>query len=469
MGSETEYSIFAPEGDYLKLAWQLTMNKTHLPTGLIKATNPESSNGFFSNGAREYIDIGCHPEYCTPPAFGALGATICERAGVELYRHKMGSIRTIESIKQTADVTDDMHLLRRITNDHESWGYHINLQTERSLEVSKERLSPLLIHMIGSLGLFGAGHQRKSGDFWISQRAHDIKDYINNFTMSSRPLINNRDEPLADPARWRRLHIIGNDVLHSPWATWLRFTTFDLAVALAEARPDIANKLSDKLPKRLNQAMHTFARSLDGRATVELKNSQRVTTAAYEEMIFSEVEMAVNRGDIAAENDAFERQIGLQEWSWAIEQLQQDPDELGKLCDWRLRLLLNEKITERENLTTPAQQHGADVMLDDMEYRGKTGEYARIFQSTLETNGWQRLADIFNLDAPVLKNQVTYYMSNPYPGRSWPLAEAVRRLHQGADGDVSWQNWRVDDEFYFAPDPLVYTCTPVRYEEDIPA
>ena len=87
-------------------------------------------------------------------------------------------------------------------------------------------------------------------DFQISQRA----DYINNdlfeWVQFNRAIINTRDEPLADPRKYRRLHLLHGDSSVLPATLALKIGTTALVLDLLEI---------DKLPHRtLADAVLTF-------------------------------------------------------------------------------------------------------------------------------------------------------------------------------------------------------------------
>lgn len=429
IGSETEYSVYAPNGMVFDVAKDISHGDRYLPDGLV------SHYKFLSNSAKRYLDIGSHPEYCTPPVFGALAATICEKAGVEVCQDIISEYRMVNEAEAS-----DVHMLRRTTNDVETWGYHINMQTERGLRLSASGIAPLLAEMVGGMSLFGAGHQRRSGDYWISQRAHDIWDYVNEQTTTFRPLVNTRDEPHADDNRWRRLHVIGNDVLHSPWATWLRFGVYDLAVALSEARPDLAEKLRDKLPVSVHNALCTFASDSDEKGlTAELEDGSKIDALGLQKAVLEEVGRAIAAGDLAVEGDAFERQIVLEEWIWALDQLELEPQNLSKLVDWRFRQALITRVAERNCLGEPKELYSLDCMLDNIDFTGAYGDYARIFQTTLENAGWDRLSSLFDVPEETFLKQVDYYKTHPYPGRSKTISDAVKLFSSGrVQGNIDW-------------------------------
>ena len=73
-----------------------------------------------------------------------------------------------------------------------------------------------------------------AGGFQISQRADFFSELVSIDTMNRRPLINTRDEPHADPTRFRRFHVIIGDSNLSQFATWLKVGTTALMLESLE-------------------------------------------------------------------------------------------------------------------------------------------------------------------------------------------------------------------------------------------
>src|SRR3989442_8090030 len=53
-------------------------------------------------------------------------------------------------------------------------------------------------------------------------------------TMHSRPIINTRDEPHADPEKYRRLHVIPGDANMSEITTYLKMGTTAIVLSMVE-------------------------------------------------------------------------------------------------------------------------------------------------------------------------------------------------------------------------------------------
>src|SRR5207244_12822301 len=54
-------------------------------------------------------------------------------------------------------------------------------------------------------------------------------------TMVKRPIVNTRDEPHADPSKYRRLHVIAGDVNMAECSTYLKVGTLAILLDMVEA------------------------------------------------------------------------------------------------------------------------------------------------------------------------------------------------------------------------------------------
>ena len=166
-----------------------------------------SSNVFLRNGGRLYLDVGSHPEYATPECASLADLLVHERAGDEL------AVRLAARAEADAAAADQPVQLRLFKNNVDahgnSYGCHENYSIDRSrdLPALAAALTPFLVTR---QVLCGSGRWTPSG-FAVSQRAEVLHDELSSMTTRTRPLINTRDEPLADPSRFRRLHVISGD------------------------------------------------------------------------------------------------------------------------------------------------------------------------------------------------------------------------------------------------------------------
>ena len=115
-------------------------------------------------------------------------------------------------------------------------------------------------------GKVGTENGASPVDYQISARADFFEEEVGLETTLKRPLVNTRDEPHADPQKYRRLHVIVGDANLCEVATFLKVGT--TAIVLAMIEDDFIDKdLSIIGPVH---AVRTVSHDPTCRATLEL-------------------------------------------------------------------------------------------------------------------------------------------------------------------------------------------------------
>ena len=217
-GLETEYGVACTSGGTRRL----TPDEVARYLFRRVVTWGRSSNVFLRNGSRIYLDVGSHPEYATAE---------CDDL-VQLINHDRAGERILEDLIVDAEqrlasegITGDIYLFKNNTDSHgNSYGCHENYLISRVGDFSK--ITDVLVPFLVSRQLIcGAGkvlHTARGAEYSVSQRAEHIWESVSSATTRSRPIINTRDEPHADPERYRRLHVIVGDSNMSETTTLLK-------------------------------------------------------------------------------------------------------------------------------------------------------------------------------------------------------------------------------------------------------
>ncbi|RSX53123.1 Pup--protein ligase [Bifidobacterium goeldii] len=226
-GVETEYGVSVTGAKKPVDAGQVAMTMFRPIVSRARSTNT-----YLTNGSRLYLDVGSHPEYATAEARSPLDALAQDLAGerimIRLAHQAQEQLRTagygdalrVHVFKNNADSAGH------------SFGCHENYLVRRfvSLEQVEHELLPFLI----TRQLYtGAGRVTESG-FEITQRADYLDEAVSSATTRSRPMVNTRDEPHADPEEFRRLHVIIGDSNRSQWATWMKLAVTHLVLCVIE-------------------------------------------------------------------------------------------------------------------------------------------------------------------------------------------------------------------------------------------
>ena len=223
-----------------------------------------------SSGGRLYVDHG-HPEYATPECTGAAQATLADRAGdllvargAELLRRRGAAARLFKN---------------NVDGKGATYGTHENYLVSRAIDFDDlvQALVPLLVArplLVGS-GRVGIGAVARGADFQISQRADYLEKVVGLGTTVDRPLVNTRDEPHADPERWRRLHLVPGDANCFDTMTWLKLGMTSLVLqVLADGVPASWRRL--RLADPVTQAREV-SRDTRLRGALELADGRRLS------------------------------------------------------------------------------------------------------------------------------------------------------------------------------------------------
>ncbi len=206
VGVETEYALVGRKADGPR-APRLSGGEAAQRLFAPLEREHASSNVFLRNGGRLYLDVGSHPEYATAECASVADLLVHERAGDELV---VRLARRAEADGAADDQPVQLRLFKNNVDSHgNSYGCHENYSIARALDL-RALAAALTPFLVTRQVLCGTGRWTPSG-FTISQRAAVLHDELSSMTTRSRPLINTRDEPLADPGRFRRLHVISGD------------------------------------------------------------------------------------------------------------------------------------------------------------------------------------------------------------------------------------------------------------------
>jgi len=293
-------------------------------------------NKVLANGGRLYVD-GAHPEYSTPECTTARDIVLYEKAGERILA---AALRAVEQVRGAGSL-----LVYKNNTDGKgnSYGYHENYLVARDVPFERvaRALVPFLVtrQIFAGAGKVGAENQTAPASYQLSQRADFFETLMDLNTMVKRPIINTRDEPHADPAKYRRLHVIAGDVNMAECSTFLKVGTMALVLDLIEdnwALPTI--DLDDPVC-----AIKTVSRDLEVKADLRLAGGKAITA------------IAVQRAYLKAAQDFYashELTLPVKEvlirWEETLDKLERDPRELVRELDWVAKRALIESYLDRK-------------------------------------------------------------------------------------------------------------------------
>jgi proteasome accessory factor A len=212
-----------------------------------------------------------------------------------------------------------------------------------------------------------------------------------------RPIVNTRDEPHADPQKYRRLHVIVGDANLCEVATFLKVGTTALVLAMVE--DDFIDKdysIVSPVP-----SMRTVSHDPTCRATVELVDGGTVSAVDLQwEFLRLAQKYADDVGLEALGGDEVGQQV-LERWEAALASLERDPMTLDGQLDWVTKLKLLEAYRERDSLPWDDPK----MALLDLQYHDVRPEKS-LFERVVRAGKVERLVE---------EPDVTTAMTEPPP------------------------------------------------------
>ncbi len=362
--------------------------------------DPSAANVILTNGARLYVDHA-HPEYSSPEVTGPLDAVRWDRAGELVMR---GSVRTLA---QNPALPDVALYKNNVDGKGASYGTHENYLVDRAVPFAElaRRLMPFLVtrQVFTGAGRVGLGPRGEEAGFQISQRADYIEAEIGLETTLRRPIVNTRDEPHADPDRWRRLHVIIGDANLLQTATYLKLGTTSAVLWLIEQRgrdDDVvqaALATLDGLTLRDPvDAVHAVSRDLALTGRLELADGRRLTPLEVQREYLDAVRRALaadgdpapGAGPDAAGIPDAETADVLRRWESLLDRLATAPASCAREVEWLAKLRLLEGLRRRDHLAWDHPRLAA-VDLQWSDIRPERGLYHRL----LAAGAVERLVD----------------------------------------------------------------------------
>ena len=321
-----------------------------------------SSNVFLENGSRLYLDVGSHPEYATAECDTLLDVVAQDKAGESILREL---VEYAQGQLSDEGIRGDIYLFKNNTDSTgNSYGCHENYCIERIDDLT--RLEQVFIPYLISRQIFtGAGKvvtNAKGTAYSMSQRAEHIWEAISSATTRSRPIINTRDEPHADPEKYRRLHVIVGDSNMSEFATFLKLGTAAVVLAMIEDRNTVLRDYNMASP--IN-ALRDISYDLWSKEPVKLMNGRDLTALEIQDDLCERAEQFLQGHPLPAD-----QVHAVQLWREVIEQYRNDPMGLADRVDWIAKL----QIIERERERSGVELNDPKIALIDLLYHDTSFE-----------------------------------------------------------------------------------------------
>src|SRR5437588_5678743 len=255
-----------------------------------------------------------------------------------------------------------------------SYGCHENYLVDRATPFARivRDLIPFFVTRqvftgAGKVGAEGSRSQDVPLGYQLSQRSDFFEAEVGLETTLKRPIINTRDEPHADPEKYRRLHCIIGDANMSEVATFLKVGTTSIVLKMIE--DEFLPELSLDNPV---QALHEISWDVSCKQTVRLQDGRTMSAIELQWEYLDHAKKYVKEYDATASNADV-----LQQWESILTGLEEDPLSLHREVDWAAKYRLMESFRERDNLEwTDPKLRMIDLQYHDV--RREKGLYQKL-------------------------------------------------------------------------------------------
>ena len=184
----------------------------------------------------------------------------------------------------------------------------------------------------------------KTMNFQISQRSEHMWESVSSATTRSRPIINTRDEPHADPEEYRRLHVIVGDSNMSQTTTALKVSATEMILQLIESS-EFTEDLGFENPIR---AIRDISNDLSFKKKFRLNSGKEYSAIEIQEIYLNRI-LSSPKYQEFKENVIYRYSLDL--WQRTIQSIKNENfDSVNKEIDWVIKKNFMENYQEKNAL-----------------------------------------------------------------------------------------------------------------------
>jgi proteasome accessory factor A len=250
-----------------------------------------------------------------------------------------------------------------------SYGCHENYLVDRAVpfgqlvtQVTPHFVTRQVFAGAGKVGCEAPGSTPGDVAYQLSQRADFFEEEVGLETTLKRPIVNTRDEPHCDPAKYRRLHVIVGDANMSETATFLKVGTTAIVLAMIEDGA-VGDELVLAQPVT---AIRQVSNDPTLRATVALADGKRITALDAQWHLLERARSWADRHGLDSVTVDDGKRI-LEEWENVLAGLERDPDGVADVVDWVAKKRLVDGYARRHSLApADARLKAIDLQYSDL-------------------------------------------------------------------------------------------------------
>ena len=415
---------------------------------------PPGNGGFLLNAGRLYLDMG-HLEFASPECSNLVDLITFDRAGDTLIQEaveELGWADNVSIIKNNVDLETNA-----------TFGCHENYLVGRGFPFDERENLKLLSSFLTTRQIYcGAGRigscdphpfrdwdgvspqeaVDEQVDFQISQRADHIPNEFYRWVQYNRAIVNTRDEPLSDPSKYRRIHLLVGDSTMSEFATAMKMGTTTLILEIMQL--GVAKKewiLADSV-----QSMRSISRDQEFKWGVTLASG--ATSTALELQLDMLNTCKKHLSGTNAETDWI-----LENWESVLTDLPKGPEAVLGRVDWASKYWMLSEFKNEENL----DWHDPWLKSLDLEYHNLNKESGLFWGLEASGDGYRKTTDA----------AVDHAKFNPPRGtRAQGRGELIKLLinqHSHMSYLIDWIGFRLNK----TDDPFLMLDPFISYKEDV--
>ncbi|MDO8500194.1 MAG: proteasome accessory factor PafA2 family protein [bacterium] len=426
----------------------------------------EFCNGYMTPlGSRFYLDHG-YFELASPECDDPFTQLACEMAQEELVAENFEELfgehplhpRLYKNVSDGQGNSQAAH--RNFCMTAEGWRRTISYVNWKSAKYmrgfSREARLLVIWHVIEQI-LTGAGkygdeyallHELRTPEeieelrniFQISGRADFLEVISGGQTTHCRPIVNRRDEPLADSFKYGRYHCISGDANRAEWSHLFKMglTAIVLGMIEDDALGNIDFYIADPV-----RAIKEISRDPTCKKSVEVINPQQDARLAYSPIEIMKMFLTAMDRYLAARAQRPWCERIVEKAKWAIWALEHEPDLLGYVLDWKIKERFEKIGRGRKN-----------AFIRHLEYHALTGPI-RLYE---------RLCRNEEIETVISRDEIERYKKlPPETTRAYFRGNMIKRFYKEIDFSVTdWQrivfnlSGRLNNKIVM-PDPLALT------------
>lgn len=304
-------------------------------------------NAVLTNGARYYVDHA-HPELSTPECADAMSVVLYDRAAERILQRSM-----VAANRMLPEGQDLVVHKNNSDGKGNSYGCHENYLVSRTVP-----FATIVVHATahfitrqvftgsGKIGSEAPGVSIDEVPYQLTQRADFFEAEVGLETTLKRPIVNTRDEPHADPQKYRRLHVIAGDANCSETATFLKVGTTAFLLAMVEDSA-LPRTFAFRTPVH---AMRRVSYDLSLREPLELVDGRTVTALEVQWDLLDRARKWAEGHDLEVVGGETVGTEILNSWESVLSGLEQDPSIVADRVDWVAKKRILDGYRERHGL-----------------------------------------------------------------------------------------------------------------------